>query len=329
MSLLLAMLPSALHVGVRRLLGARIEAGARIRFGSILKADAIDIGRNARIGPFSFICAKTFRTGADSEIRPLTMLKAAHLEVGDYSHIGTGVIVNSELTKRSRFSIGRHSLINPFCFIEAGEGVIIGSQTGIGGRSMIFTHAVWADYLRGGMVAYGPVRIEDEVWIAWGATILANVVVGKNAMVAAGTVVNKMVPPSSLAVGIPARIIPKGFGRPLNDEERALRARRILADYAEDGLPANEQPPPRLVHERLEFSSVISLDAENQLNSGDVLFMVNKQLSDLEKKALLARGISILDHRNRNIILATTKPYVKDFINFLNRYGIRLDIVDG
>ena len=167
LSLLLALMPSALQVPLRRLLGARIGKNARVRFGTILKADSVEIGPGASIGPFSFVRAKAFKAGERCQIKALTILKASIVTVGAYSRIGAMNIITSDLTKQSRFILGRQCLINPFCFIETGQGVVIGNNTGIGGRSMIFTHAVWADYLQGGQLAYGPVTIGDDVWIAW------------------------------------------------------------------------------------------------------------------------------------------------------------------
>ena len=52
-----------------------------------------------------------------------------------------------------------------------------------------------------------PIVIEKNVWIATGATILGGVVVGENAVVAAGAVVTKDVPPNSMVAGVPAKVI--------------------------------------------------------------------------------------------------------------------------
>lgn len=57
------------------------------------------------------------------------------------------------------------------------------------------------------MVSKGPVIIEDNVWIGDKATILANVTIGKGAVVAANSVVTKDVPAYSVVAGIPAKVI--------------------------------------------------------------------------------------------------------------------------
>ena len=51
-------------------------------------------------------------------------------------------------------------------------------------------------------------RIEDHVAIGGGATICPGVTIGRNSFIGAGAVVNKDVPPDTLAYGVPARHSP-------------------------------------------------------------------------------------------------------------------------
>ena len=51
-----------------------------------------------------------------------------------------------------------------------------------------------------------PVRIGDRVWIGTNATVLKGVTIGDGAIVAAGAVVNRDVPPRCLVAGVPARV---------------------------------------------------------------------------------------------------------------------------
>jgi maltose O-acetyltransferase len=52
-----------------------------------------------------------------------------------------------------------------------------------------------------------PIVIETGAWIASGAIILAGVRVGHHSIVAAGAVVTKDVPPSTIVGGVPAKVI--------------------------------------------------------------------------------------------------------------------------
>jgi acetyltransferase-like isoleucine patch superfamily enzyme len=56
-------------------------------------------------------------------------------------------------------------------------------------------------------ITTAPIRIGRGVWIAAGATVLQGVTVGEDAVVAAGAVVTKDVPPRTLVGGVPAQVI--------------------------------------------------------------------------------------------------------------------------
>jgi acetyltransferase-like isoleucine patch superfamily enzyme len=55
--------------------------------------------------------------------------------------------------------------------------------------------------------AGGDIVIEDDVWIGARVILLAGVSIGRGAIVAAGAVVTKSVPPYAIVGGIPARLI--------------------------------------------------------------------------------------------------------------------------
>ena len=53
----------------------------------------------------------------------------------------------------------------------------------------------------------GPIIIGDDVWIGYRATILSGVTIGQGAIIGAGSVVSRNVPPYAIAVGSPLKII--------------------------------------------------------------------------------------------------------------------------
>ena len=132
----------------------------------------------------------------------------------------------------NRFELGDYSTIEDFCTINNGVGdVIIGRETRIGmgnviigpvtvGNSVIFAQNIVMSGLNHGYedvtlsidkqkVTTAPIIIEDECWIGANAVITAGVTVGKHSVIAAGAVVTKNIPPYSVAVGNPARVIKK------------------------------------------------------------------------------------------------------------------------
>ena len=63
-----------------------------------------------------------------------------------------------------------------------------------------------------------PVHIGDNVWICTGALVLPGVTIGANSIIGAGSVVTKDIPPNSLAVGNPCKVI-----RELTENDQAGR----------------------------------------------------------------------------------------------------------
>ena len=51
------------------------------------------------------------------------------------------------------------------------------------------------------------ITIEDDVWVGANSVILAGITIGKHSVVAAGSIVNRNVPPFSIVAGNPIRII--------------------------------------------------------------------------------------------------------------------------
>ena len=57
----------------------------------------------------------------------------------------------------------------------------------------------------------GDITVDDDVWIGFYATIMSGVHIGQGAVVAAGAVVTKDVPPYAIVGGVPAKIIKYRF----------------------------------------------------------------------------------------------------------------------
>jgi acetyltransferase-like isoleucine patch superfamily enzyme len=126
-------------------------------------------------------------------------------EIGDESKIGAFVEIQKNASVGERCKISSHTFI---C-----EGVTIEDNVFIGHGVMFindsYPRATAAD---GNLQTEADWRVERTVVkkgasIGSGATILSNVSIGENAIVGAGSVVTKDVPPSSIVVGNPARVL--------------------------------------------------------------------------------------------------------------------------
>lgn len=58
-----------------------------------------------------------------------------------------------------------------------------------------------------GLSVSAPITIEDQVWIGANSTICGGVTIGKGSVIGAGSVVNRDIPPYSVAVGVPCKVI--------------------------------------------------------------------------------------------------------------------------
>ncbi|KAL1642898.1 hypothetical protein SLS58_005139 [Diplodia intermedia] len=106
-------------------------------------------------------------------------------------------------------SIGKNCFMNFNLTILDTSLVIIGDRVQMGPNVSIYGAGHETSVLsRIKFVEFGhPVRIDDDCWIGGQVVILPGVTVGRGCTVGAGAVVTRDVPPYSVAVGSPARVI--------------------------------------------------------------------------------------------------------------------------
>lgn len=125
-----------------------------------------------------------------------------HCEYGKNIHLGNQVIINMNCTfvDNNRIDIGNRVLIASDVKMYTATH---STNPAIRNHSANPNPAYWCQtYAK-------PICIEDEVWIGGGAVILPGITIGKGSVIGAGAVVTKDVPPYSVAVGNPARVIKK------------------------------------------------------------------------------------------------------------------------
>lgn len=116
-------------------------------------------------------------------------------------------------TFKGWIKIGSYCTINRFTILaghgglEIGNNVLISPHVIINPQNHIFEDPnipIWKQ----GISTQG-IKIEDDIWIGAGAIILDGVTIGRGSVIGAGAVVTKDIPPYSIVVGVPARVIKK------------------------------------------------------------------------------------------------------------------------
>ncbi|MFL5885175.1 MAG: acyltransferase [Thermoleophilaceae bacterium] len=134
--------------------------------------------------------------------------KQGRVELGRWSWLGHGTKVRCH---EGVVSIGAKTVLGQECTISAYQHVSIGRECVIADRVMLI------DFDHGVVEVERPVRLQgiykrdvrvgNNVWIGYGASILRGVTVGDNAIIGTSAVVTKDVPANAVVAGVPARVI--------------------------------------------------------------------------------------------------------------------------
>lgn len=142
-----------------------------------------------------------FRVGSHTTIwrASLAADEEAVIEIGDYCYIANASLVCSESIEiGSRVMIAGGVTIADSDFHPLGPAARLADTVAL---------SPVGDRKRRPVVETRPVRIEDDVWIGFNATVLKGVRVGAGALVAPGAVVVRDVPPGVEVAGNPARVV--------------------------------------------------------------------------------------------------------------------------
>lgn len=193
-------LPGALGFVLRKHLFRRLlgRTGRNVIFGrsmTLRHPRRIQVGSNVVFDDYVVLDAK----GRDN----------SGIDIADNVIVGRGAVISC---KNGTISIGENTNIAMGCFIQSAREVIIG-------KNVLF--AAYCYVIGGGnhrsertdipIIAQGQivrgVWIEDNCWIGAGAKIQDGVTIGHDSIIGSGAVVTKNIPPFSVAVGVPARVV--------------------------------------------------------------------------------------------------------------------------
>ena len=129
--------------------------------------------------------------------------KACYRRAGMCVPTTSSIHWRAEFYAPERIVIGAHCTIGDSCFLDGRSGVTMGDSVNLGSHVTIYTreHDVNSpDFAETG----GSVRIGNHAYLASFSIVLPGVTVGEGAVVAAGAVVTKDVPPFTIVGGVPA-----------------------------------------------------------------------------------------------------------------------------
>ncbi|HEV7301560.1 MAG TPA: acyltransferase [Tepidisphaeraceae bacterium] len=192
MSLLFRILDGGLSTPARRTLGQRLTLGLgrwlALRHAHVQVPPSCMVHPEARIHPRT----GTIRLGERCSIAAGAVVQG-NVELGDDCSIQTGTILVGYGTRDDRAGL-----------IRIGNGVRIAPMV----MMIASNHRFDGDRpIRQQGMQHAPITIGDDVWIAGRVNVMAGVTIGRGCVVGAGAVVTKDIPPNSIAVGVPARVI--------------------------------------------------------------------------------------------------------------------------
>jgi acetyltransferase-like isoleucine patch superfamily enzyme len=130
--------------------------------------------------------------GRNFRFDPFGRYTFATISVGNDVNLGVGATL---IAAKSEIKIGNKVMFGPDVVLIGG-----GHNTSVVGRFMYDVTEKRPEDDRG-------VTIEDDVWVGCRAIILRGVTVGRGAIIGAGAVVTKNVPPYAVAAGVPAHVV--------------------------------------------------------------------------------------------------------------------------
>lgn len=114
--------------------------------------------------------------------------------------------------KLSIKNYGTSSIVKIGCYCSIGDEVLfLASLEHPTNHLSTYPFRVYQNHEKSEMFSKGDIILDDDVWVGYRAMILSGVHIGQGAVVAAGAVVTKDVPPYAIVGGVPAKIIKYRF----------------------------------------------------------------------------------------------------------------------
>jgi len=196
---------------------ARIERRLQLLRGWWVRKRGARVGARFGVGRLVHILYPTcFQAGDDvtiEEFAYLHCLSPRGVRFGSHTSVAPNLWLSCGRTSDNPgyFEIGDYSYIGPNGVMGAGGPIVIGNHVQMGPNVTITAenHLFDEPHLRIDQqgLSHAGIIIEDDCWVGGGAIILDGVRIGCGSVIGAGAVVTESIPPYSVAVGVPARVL--------------------------------------------------------------------------------------------------------------------------
>ena len=327
-------LPSPIKVwAYRTFRGYKIGRGVKLAFGGVVVGRDVELGDGVEIGLLAMVMGRTITIGRFSSIGTMSYVSCERIQIGEDARIREQVFVGGPQLPESSFTLGSRTIILQLASINPTKPVTIGDDTGIGGHCLIFTHGAWLNAMDGYPVTYEPVTLGKSVWLPWRVFVMPGTTIGDGSVIGANSLVQGTIPPMSLAVGSPAKVIRSApdFPRVPSEEKRAAIAAEMVSEFErymayEDIVidvrgamrsyrPAKGGGPTRLLWRRTPDDALVA-------TRGDTV-LTEVALSERELVDMRSNGVHWLDLAGRSRSVGGS-PLTEELASFIARYGIRL-----
>jgi acetyltransferase-like isoleucine patch superfamily enzyme len=323
-------MPSPLKVwAYRTFLHYRIGRNVSIGPGAAVVGKDVTISDGVTIGLLAVVQGRRIVIGRHSKIGTMSYVSCEQIDIGEDAWIAEQVYVGGPQLPESLFKLGSRTIVLQQANINPTKPVIIGDDTGIGGHCLIFTHGAWLNVLDGYPADYKPVTIGKSVWLPWRVFVMPGASIGDGSVIGANSLVASAIPPYSLAVGTPAKVIRQAPEWPKmpTPEQQAELVRAMVAEFDRfatyKGVTIGDEPPFRMYSRGNTGYRLLWLrrDSDGNASAAQVGDTV---LSEIPiDSATKARRVDWLDLAGRTRS-AHGSPLTEELALFIRRYGIRL-----
>ena len=195
---------SFLRLEIKKICVAIVDTA--VRYKDYLKQKNIDEALNLKDGAHVYISSPSYLLGlkymsVGKNFSSLPGMRIECIDTYDDQHFSPKLIIGDGVS------------FNYYCHVGCINKIVIGNHVMVGSYVLITDHShgelerTSVPVAKRKLLSKGPVIIEDNVWIGEHACIMPGVTIGKGSIIGANAVVTHDVPPFSVAVGVPARVV--------------------------------------------------------------------------------------------------------------------------